>query len=122
MDQKLSLRLPNDVFQNLREEASKHGISVSDVVRERILRGRNGDLNQASVVHESSQLQKSTNRPNEEPGQLEGSEKKIPETDFAIFEILFLLREFLFERNGQILKKIDEKMEKRFGKERKRIL
>lgn len=122
MDQKLSLRLPNDVFQNLREEASKHRISVSDVVRERILRGRNADLKQVSMVHEFSQLRKSTNRPDDEANPIEGLVKRITETDFAIFEILFLLREYLFERNGQILKKIDEKMERRFGKERTRIL
>lgn len=122
MDQKLSLRLPDDVFRYLREEASKLGISVSDIVRERILRGRSSDLNQGAEPQESSQFQNSTDRPNHPPGHLEEPVRSISETDFAIFEILYLLREFLFERNGQILKRVDEKMEKRFGKERKRIL
>ena len=42
------------------------------------------------------------------------------DSDFTTLETLLLLREFLFERNGQILKKVDEKLDARFGRDRKK--
>jgi hypothetical protein len=108
MQRKISLRLPIDIFEDLRDEALKHRISISDVVRDKIL------------VPRSSIISEKANTPNFL--QIENTKEPANESYFATLEILHLLREFLFERNGQILKKIDDKMEKRFGKDRKKIL
>ena len=113
----LSHRLPIDLLEDLREEASKHRITMSDLIRAKLLFLKDANLNPQPPISSGvtqnnppmpSSSQPTTNHPSE--------------IDLAILEILFLLREFLFERNGQILKKIDEKMEKRFGKDRKKNL
>lgn len=108
MQHQISVKVPIDVFESLREEALKHRISISDVVRERILAPQD-QLLLSQAISDGSNKAKS-------------SQKTFSDIDLAIIEILFLLREFLLERNGQILKKTDEKMEKRFGKDRKKFL
>lgn len=93
MDHQISVRIPIDVFEELQAEALKHRISISNVVRQKLVSEK-----------------------------IITPKEKSSELDLVTIEILFLLREFIFEKNGQILKKIDEKMERQFGKERKKIL
>lgn len=118
MSQRISVRVPNEVFYALHEEAKIHGVKISDVVRDKILQAKGTKLGKP-FLSEESKFEAFT-----KPGTGTNHENKflIPNLDFATLETLFLLREFLFERNAQILKRVDDKMEKRFGKERKRIL
>ncbi len=119
MLRKFSLRLPVDLYEDLREEALRERISLSDVIREDVFRSRKskGELPQISKIHSNLQEESSTILT-----LLSQRENLNQENHLMIVETLSLFREFLFERNGQILKKVDEKMEKRFGKERKKIL
>jgi hypothetical protein len=105
MRRRLSLEFPIDMYEDLREEALKHKTSIADVVRQKILKSND-----------------SIPKKPEEPTLSGKDQKQEDEVLSMILEILLLLREFLFERNGQILKKVDEKMEKRFGKERRKIV
>ena len=105
MQKKVSFLLPFDIFEDLQKEALKYQISISDLIRERISwpeRLKNDSANTLTPVA----------NPVDSP-----SEDKL-----INLEILFLLRDFLFERNGQTLKKISEKMDKYFGKDRKKFL
>lgn len=122
MLRKLTHRLPIDEFEELRKEARERRISISDVIRDKLLRCKNYETKDNHPNFNSREVDLDRSHNQGESGPPEGFAKPNSEMDFAIFEILHLLREFLFERNGQILKRVDEKMEKRFGKERKRIL
>ena len=108
MHHQISVKVPIDIFEGLQQEAAKHKVSISDIVRERIMAPENNSL----LVP----------NPNPTKTESESSIQPFCEIDLSIIEVLFLIRESFLERNGQILKKIDEKMEKRFGKDRKRIL
>ncbi len=105
MQRKVSFLLPMNTFEDLQTEASKYQISISDLIRERISRpGRfKIDLSNSVVCAPQPTNQSSEDNP-------------------LNLEILLLLREFLFERNAQILRKVDEKLEKRFGKDRKKFI
>ena len=108
MHHQISVKVPIDVFESLQQEAAKHKVSISDIVRERIMAPENNSL-----------LLPNPNSPKTESVP---PIKSFSEIDLSIIEVLFLIRESFLERNGQVLKKIDEKMEKRFGKDRKKIL
>ena len=111
MLKQVSVKLPFRVFEELRQEAEKKHLSVSDVMRERIF------LKPASKILNSEESNpKISDEKISEPVPYPSTE-----SDFALLEILLLLREFLFERNAQVLKKVDEKLERRFGKDRKRV-
>lgn len=105
MQRKVSFLLPIGVFEDIQTEALKYQISISDLIRERISRPERFKKDSSNTVVSPAQ-------PTSQP----------PEENLINLEILFLLREFLFERNAQILKKVDERMEKRFGKDRKKII
>lgn len=105
MQRKVSFLLPMDVFEDIQTEALKYQISISDLIRERISRPER-------FKNDSSNILASPAQPISQP----------PEENLINLEILFLLREFLFERNAQILKKVDERMEKQFGKDRKKFI
>ena len=104
MLKKLTIRLPIDLFENLRDEGVKYHIPISDLIREKIIRAENleNEFKKISMPVQQNTAQSVDN-------------------NFINLETLFLLREFLFERNAQILKKVDERMDKRFGKDRKKI-
>ena len=104
MQRKVSLLLPMSVFEDIQTEALKYQISISDLIRERISRPERFKNDFSKTVISPAQP---ISQPSEE--------------NLINLEILFLLREFLFERNAQILKKVDERMEKQFGKDRKKI-
>lgn len=117
MLRKFSLLLPIEIFKELQAEANREKISISDVVRDKILRSKIPKLETSSPPIES----KFGTLPSISPPPNEDSKIDFSLIHFALFETLYLLREFLFERNAQILKRVDDRMEKRFGKERKRI-
>lgn len=105
MLRKMALRLPIELFEELQREALREKTSISNLVREIILHSKisKNDFSNPSIS------------PQQAPEQS-------PEENLINLETLFLLREFLFERNAQILKKVDERMEKQFGKDRKKII
>jgi hypothetical protein len=105
MRRRLSLGLPNNMYEDLRDEALKHQISIADVIRQKIVR-------RESVI---------SNEP-EKPVPVVQTPKQDEEVKGMCLEMLLLLREFIFERNAQILKKVDEKLERRLGKDRKKFL
>jgi len=117
MSQRISVRIPNHVFISLREEAKVHGIKLSDVIRDKIIHANSRENVIPSVVKESK-FEAFTNAGIESN---QDTKSTIPHIEFAILETLYLLREFLFERNAQILKRVDDRLEKRFGTERKRF-
>lgn len=105
MLRKMALRLPIELFEELQREALREKTSVSNLVREIILHSKisKNDFSNPSIFPQQAPEQSS-------------------EENLINLETLFLLREFLFERNAQILKKVDERMEKQFGKDRKKII
>ena len=118
MNHKISVRIPNEIFQSLAEEAKKYGVRVSDIVRNKILPSKNPRADSHAKIEDSvnvNGLRKVS------ASASPAAENQIPKLYFVALETLYLLREFLFERNGQILKRVDERMEKRFGKERERV-
>ena len=104
---KVSIFLPFDVFEKFRVEASELRMSVSDILRQQLMK------DDSLLLYDDD--------PAGEERKEEDTTKPPSEIDLAVIEILFLLRESFLERNGQILKKTHEKMEKLFGKDRKRI-
>ena len=105
MQRKVSFLLPMNIFEDLKAEALKYQISISDLIRERISRPgrfRNDLSNPVTCVPQPA--------------------SQSSEENLLNLETLFLLREFLFERNAKILRKVDEKLEKRFGKDRKKFI
>ena len=102
---KVSLFLPFDVFEKFRVEASELRMSVSDILRQHLMKDD-------SLVSYDYDREAKEDKEEIWPPQLS-------ETDLAIYETLLLLRGFVFERNAQISKKTHEKMEELFGKDRK---
>lgn len=117
MSQRISVRVSNEVFESLCEEAKKYGVRISDVIRDKILPQKYPKIEPPTQTEE----QKNEAFFQTANASINPTKETIPHIDFANLETLYLLREFLFERNAQILKRVDDKMEKRFGKERKRI-
>ena len=117
MPRKISVLLPSDLFENLRQEALKERISISDVIREKILHYENTNPTSAQTPFASSDLQ------NQIPAifaTLHKNEKRIEEAYTVAFEIRLLLREFLLERHGQVLRKVDQELRQRAGKEKEK--
>lgn len=117
MTKKISLLLPNDIFENLRQESLKDRISVSDVIRERILHYENVNQPPAQAPSLNSNLQ---NQIAELVVALSKNEKRIDEAYTVTFEIRLLLREFLLERHGQVLRKVDQELKQRAAKEKEK--
>ncbi len=119
---KVSFRLPSKLVEECEREALNFKLPLSEVLRDRFLQKlssstshfdtsspliqRLQDIEQKMIDLQLSHAQDASLSSQESP---------------LVVEILFLLREFLFERNAQILKKVDEKLERRFGKDRKRV-
>ena len=121
MLRKVSLRLPIEVFEELQNEALQFKISISDIIRGKIFEPQNQNSQNSKFAKESSSAANLQNQISEILNLLSKKEKSDQETHLINLEILFLLREFLFERNAQVLKKVSERMDERFGKERKKI-
>ncbi len=120
---KVSFRIHPSLVEECEKEALDLKIPLSHVLRDRF-------LNQ-STSQNYSKLEIDT--------QIFGSIKSLEEKlDFyqvnqsnssevlptfypLLLEILFLLREFLFERNAQVLKTVNEKLDSLLGKERKKV-
>ncbi|MCP5468557.1 MAG: hypothetical protein H7A32_04735 [Deltaproteobacteria bacterium] len=107
MKQKVSLRLPNEIFENLRQEALELQISVSDVIRQRIIHFEN--VNGKNSFSNFSE-QNSQNAISDADSLNPNYENEFKEIQTIVFEIRLLLREFLFERNAQILRKVDQRL------------
>ncbi len=118
MIHKISMRISNETFRSLQEEAKKYRVKISVVARCRLMQP-NEILPSRKKFDSAEDF--SPGVMTTERGQAEIYPGPRSQSEFAVLETLYLLREFLFERNAQILKRIDEKMEKRFGIYRQRI-
>ena len=107
MKKKFTTFLPGEILAELRDEAAKYKSSVAEVLRRKLLESKNLETSQAGSPPPSQNLKNESNDSSLYP---------------LIVEVLLLLREFFFERNAQILKKVDENLDKRFGKERTKII
>jgi hypothetical protein len=121
MLRKFTVCLPIEIFEDLREEAAKHRLSISDVVREKILGSRSAILEVETPVAVPLKNESPQNQNSSTVVQSEEASKQISEISLRTLKTLLLLREFLFERNAQILKKVDEKMARHFGEEGKKV-
>lgn len=124
MLRKCSLYLPLDLYEDLQALSREHRTSLTDVIRGKILQTKVDSENRHSSSQILSLLQSIHQKLLE---QKETSSSQTPSSmnqnsDFLLVEILFLLREFLFERNGQVLRKVDEKLDQHFGKDRRKVL
>lgn len=114
----ISLRLPQDIREELREEAEEKRLSISDIIRDRISKSKSSfSLDQCfeEILNRLDSLELKVAQFQNPQVQSSGTQ------DPMAVETLSLLREFLLERNAQVVKKVDEKMEKRFGKDRKKV-
>jgi hypothetical protein len=111
MYKQVSIKLPFDIFEDIQDEAKKNHISISDVIRNRLYA-----KSRFTYQHIQEPQFKNSDEEITKPKSFPSSD-----SDFTTFETLLLLREFLFERNGQILKKVDEKLDTQFGKDRKKM-
>lgn len=118
MIHKISVRISNETFRSLQEEAKKYRVKISVVARDRLMHPsdplrpkRNFDLDEEYIRELMAKEMRQEDKTPEPRSQ----------SEFAALETLYLLREFLFERNAQILKRVDDKMEKRFGIYRQKI-
>ena len=121
MLRKVSLRLPIEVFEQLQSEALQFKISISDIIRGKIFEPLNQNSQNSKFSKESSSASNLQNQILEILTLLSKKEESDQETHLINLEILFLLRELLFERNAQVLKNVSERMDGHFGKERKNI-
>lgn len=117
MTKKISLLLPNDIFEGLQREAARDRISISDVIREKILYHENTNQLPAQEPSLNSNLQ---NQIAELLVTLSKNEKLVDEAYTVVFETRLLLREFLLERNGQVLRKVDQELKQRAAKEKEK--
>lgn len=107
MHTRMSIRMPDDILEKLEVEAKNLHTSVASIIRERVARTFSA---------------KGEDLPSQPLSTSNESDTSLLECMAITTEILLLLREFLFERNAQILKKVDEKMDQHFGKNRKKVL
>ena len=117
MTKKISLLLPNDIFEGLQREAARDRISISDVIREKILYHENANQPPAQEPSLNPNLQ---NQIAELFAFFSKKEKRIEETYAVVFELRLLLREFLLERHGQVLRKVDQELKQRAAKEKEK--
>lgn len=118
---KVSFRLPAELVEECERKAEHFKLPLSHVLRDRFLETTLGNT---STVDASSSLLPALQGIEEKLVALQVFHPKeaVPSSqdDPLFLEILFLLRAFLFERNAQILKSVDEKLDRRFGKDRRR--
>lgn len=107
MHTRMNIRMPNDIVEKLEVEAKNLHTSIASIIRERVAR---------------TFTVKGEDPPSQPLPTSNQSDASLLECLTITTEILLLLREFLFERNAQILKKVDEKMDQHFGKNRKKVL
>ncbi len=121
---KFSLGLPWEMYEELQKIALQQKMSLTDVIRGRILQAQNSSVNTNSLDQILSLLQLIHQKLTEqkEPNSTQAISSENQSSDPLLLEILFLLREFLFERNGQVLRRVDEKLDRHFGKDRKKVL
>ena len=118
MPKKISLRLPNDIYETLQREALQARIPISAVARERLLQSRNIDSLYPQTISLDPNIQKQIS----EILNLISEKKSPGGEDPALVEMLFLLRELFLQRDGGIIRKVDAMLDRRFGKERVKIL
>ena len=118
---KVSFRIASTLAEECEREARQLKLPLSHILRDRFLQKGSSDFsNREAYSQIFSQLEFISK--NLEQAQSSSTNQNFSSLNHSLLiEILFLLREFLFERNAQVLKKVDEKLDHLLGKERKKI-
>lgn len=118
MIHKICVRVSNETFRSLQEEAKKYRVKISVVARDRLMHPNDTLQPKRNFELDEEYIQELVAK---EMQQEDKTPEPRSQSEFAALETLYLLREFLFERNAQILKRVDDKMEQRFGSFRQKI-
>lgn len=118
---KVSFRLAAELVHECEQEAETLQLPLSHILRDRFS-NKNSTHSTFDTSKIIQSLQNIENKFDHFQSTYFKEASSLSSDNPLVLEILFLLREFLFERNAQILKKVDEKLEKRFGKERQKII
>lgn len=111
MLKKVTIRIHDDIHQELIEESRERRISLTDLLREIILQRRialNSNDNQDKLKQEPIT-------------QSEQKTSNAQETNLVEIETLFLLRAFVLDKSGQSYSKAQDMMTKKFGNDWKKI-
>lgn len=121
---KCSFYLDLHLYEELLEKAEKNRLSLSTVIRGKLSQAIEQDFAPNPSTQIISHLRSLESKINESLTKASTQTGTTPEQkpDPMTLEILLLLREFLFERNGQVLRKVDERLDRELRGERKKIL
>jgi len=111
MKRHATLRIPQNLYQEIKEEALQFGISISETIIRRLEQYRSLIQKQNGYEKIIEKLESISSLPRE------NSISTTKKLDPVALEILYLLRELIAERSPQILKRVREKMERLFAKD-----
>ena len=123
MLKKLTIRLPMEWVERLEAEAKREKTFLANVLRDKISGAKDLQADSSDKVSKDTLLLEKidqqltdlqANHPRTQPSS--------PQENPLLIETLFVVRELLFERNAQALRRIDEKIDRLFGKDRIKIL
>ncbi len=117
MKRKVSTRLPIEIYEDLKDEADQRGITVSDILCDRLKKYKES-VHHKNEIGELKNLL--TNKIETQKLNPSDSKEKSQEEDLVSLETLFILREMAFKENPQILKKANEELNLFLEKKRKK--
>ena len=121
--QKINLRLPAAWVASFRREACQEKTSLSNVIRSKIAGRKDVALDESTEPFELSLwLQKLEEKLLTFQARHSDPNPSSPQENPELIETLLIVRELLFERNAQALRRINDKVERLFGKDRRKIL
>ena len=121
--QKINLRLPAAWVASFQREARQEKTSLSNVIRSKIAGRKDITLDESTEPFELSLwLQKLEEKLIAFQTRHSEPSSSSPQENPELIETLLIVRELLFERNAQALRRIDDKVERLFGKDRRKIL
>lgn len=109
--------------ERLEAEAKREKTFLANVIRDKISGAKDSQADPSDRVSEDALLLQNINQ---QLTAIQASHSKTqpssPQENPLLVETLFVVRELLFERNAQALRRIDEKIDRLFGKDRRKIL
>ena len=104
MLKKVTIRLHDDIYEELVQESKERRISLTDLLREIVIQRKT-----KSISGEEKEILPKENEQNK------------TELDLVAVETLFLLRQFLMEKGQQPYSKAHDMMTKKFGPDWKKL-
>ncbi len=117
MKKLFSIRLPLEIYEDLKDEAGQKGITLTDVLCDRLKKYKELLSNKSEIGELKNLL---TSKVEIQKLNSSASEGKSQEEDLIALETLFILREMAFKENPQILKKANEELNLFLEKKRKK--